>query len=177
MWSTKRSRLACIKHFEKKGQSPTLLTSELHYAKPCPSRFMGLSSIQMQRNFFQNDLWTKFYNKRKSRIWIGTELNNLFPDYVPTSVHSFWSMEKRFLVSTKWEEHCCHQHRSWALIGWFILLAYKMLNTPHWTLHGNKAAPCPMLCLHGSAIWLERSGWELFFKFCDVVTLAIILEI
>jgi hypothetical protein len=34
-----------------------------------------------------------------------------------------------------------------------------------------------MLCLHGSAIWLDRSGWELFFKFCDVVTLAIILEI
>jgi hypothetical protein len=46
------------------------LESELHIANPCSSsRFTGLSSLQMQRDFFQNILWTKFYNKLKSKLY------------------------------------------------------------------------------------------------------------
>ncbi len=87
---------------------------------------------------------------------LGSQLCSLFL-YIPFEAY------KRFLVSTDWEEHCCHQHRLWALIGWLILLTCKTLNTPHWTLHGNKAAPCPMLCLHGSATRLDSKWVRTFF--------------
>jgi hypothetical protein len=39
----------------------------LHFATPCPFRFIGLITLQMERDFLQNVLCTKFLNKLKPR--------------------------------------------------------------------------------------------------------------
>lgn len=45
------------------------LENMLHFKNLCPCKFMGfISPLQMQKDFFQNDLWTKSYNKLKPRI-------------------------------------------------------------------------------------------------------------
>jgi hypothetical protein len=45
----------------------TNMENGLHFATPCPCRFIGLSALQMKRDFSQNVLCTRFLNKLKPR--------------------------------------------------------------------------------------------------------------
>jgi hypothetical protein len=45
----------------------TNVENGLHFATPCPCRFIGLSTLQMERDISQNVLCTRFSNKLKPR--------------------------------------------------------------------------------------------------------------
>jgi hypothetical protein len=68
--------LSYIKHLKKKKKIHPLYQLGLHFVNPCIGKFMGLTSLQMQKIFFPKWFMYKVLQPIKSEDYEGTEFNN-----------------------------------------------------------------------------------------------------